>query len=63
MFLTIPGEIVKKKIKYYPKNEEERNKISDNGYKKINTLFSAERFWKQIIDYVALDKKLYYDHG
>ena len=40
------------KIKYFIKNDRERSEISFNAYNKFNELFSAQRFWLEVIDYV-----------
>jgi hypothetical protein len=40
------------KIKYFIKNDRERSEISFNAYNKFNELFSAQRFWMEVIDYI-----------
>jgi hypothetical protein len=40
------------KAKYFLRNDAEREEISNNGFKKYQTLFSSERFWMNIIQYL-----------
>jgi hypothetical protein len=39
-----------KKIKYYLEHDEKRKEIAKNGWKKVTTVYSAERFWKFVIN-------------
>lgn len=43
-----PDELIEK-IKYYSENENERNKIAENGYNKYLESFSARKFWEEAL--------------
>ncbi|CAM8361249.1 Glycosyl transferases group 1 [Candidatus Methylopumilus universalis] len=44
------------KIKYFIKNDRERSEISFNAYNKFNRLFTAQRFWMEVIDYIRKEE-------
>lgn len=45
------------KAQYYLQNNAEREEISLNGYLKYQALFSSERFWLNIFEYLEASKK------
>lgn len=39
-----------KKVRYYLEHEEERKTIAQNGYRKTQELYSANAFWKKVLE-------------
>lgn len=45
-----------KKVRYYLKNENELMQIAASGYSKYQAMYTADRFWSLVFDYLSNEK-------